>query len=58
MIYCWWFTGTDVLTTVNDDDVLLMVNRDGVLWIIIGSLPNLATWFPCGGKEPYLFWGH
>ena len=28
---------------VNRDDVLLMVNRDGVLWIIIGSLPNLAA---------------
>jgi hypothetical protein len=25
---------------VNRDDVLLMVNRDGVLWIIIGSLPK------------------
>ena len=23
----------------------------------IGSLPNLATWFPVEGEEPYLFWG-
>jgi hypothetical protein len=24
----------------------------------IGSLTNLATWFPCGRERTYLFWGH
>jgi hypothetical protein len=39
---------------VNRDDVLLMVNRDGVLWIIIGSLPNLAHDSPVEWEEPFL----
>jgi hypothetical protein len=28
------------------------------LVLYIGSLPNLTTWFPVEGEEPYIFWGH
>ena len=28
MMYCWWLTRTEVLTTVNWDDALLMVNQN------------------------------
>jgi hypothetical protein len=32
--------------------------RTITLVLYIGSLTNLATWFPVEGEEPYLFWGH
>jgi hypothetical protein len=32
MIYRWLFTGIDVLTTVKEDDVLLMVSQN---WCIV-----------------------
>jgi hypothetical protein len=32
--------------------------RTITLVLYIGSLPNLVTWFPVEGEEPYLFWGH
>ena len=28
------------------------------LVLYVGSLPNLATWFPCRRGRTYLFWGH
>jgi hypothetical protein len=32
--------------------------RTITLVLYIGSLTNLATWFPCGRDRPYLFWGN